>query len=87
MFTFINLWNMNDNIINSFYPCIILINYILYYIGWEDNMVVKLLEEIEKYRQEMIQLSKTHGLTSEDVVRSSQKLDELLNEYQKRIAG
>ena len=50
-------------------------------------MVVKLLEEIEKYRQEMIQLSKTHGLTSEDVVRSSQKLDELLNEYQKRIAG
>ncbi|MFC4559612.1 aspartyl-phosphate phosphatase Spo0E family protein [Virgibacillus kekensis] len=41
-----------------------------------------LLEKIEECRDEMISLSNTHGLTSEAVVRKSEILDELLNEYQ-----
>lgn len=49
--------------------------------------MVKLLQEIEQCRKEMIKLSITHDLTSEDMIESSQKLDELLNQYQKRTAG
>ena len=49
--------------------------------------MVKLLQEIEQCRKEMIKLSITQGLNSEDVIKSSQKLDDLLNKYQKKIAG
>ncbi len=41
-----------------------------------------LLEEIEQCRKEMIALSDSYPLTSEVVVKSSIKLDALINEYQ-----
>ena len=41
-----------------------------------------LLEKIEACRKEMISLSHSHSLTSEVVISSSTKLDELINEYQ-----
>ncbi|WP_245799116.1 aspartyl-phosphate phosphatase Spo0E family protein [Virgibacillus siamensis] len=41
-----------------------------------------ILEKIEQYRDEMIILSNDHGLTSEIVIESSKKLDDLLNTYQ-----
>ncbi|SET81640.1 Spo0E like sporulation regulatory protein [Oceanobacillus limi] len=44
-----------------------------------------LLKKIEKCRREMIALSISHGLTSEAVVQSSKRLDDLLNEYQKKV--
>lgn len=44
-----------------------------------------LLEKIEKCRKEMILLSNNHDFTSEAVVSSSIKLDELINLYQKLI--
>ncbi|WP_085993611.1 aspartyl-phosphate phosphatase Spo0E family protein [Oceanobacillus senegalensis] len=42
-----------------------------------------LLEKIEECREEMILLSDSHDLTSEAVISSSMKLDELINEYQR----
>lgn len=42
-----------------------------------------LLEKIEECRKEMILLSDNHDLTSEAVITSSMKLDELINLYQK----
>ncbi|WP_084268700.1 aspartyl-phosphate phosphatase Spo0E family protein [Oceanobacillus damuensis] len=42
-----------------------------------------LKEKIEECREEMIVLSYTHDLTSEAVISSSVKLDQLINEYQK----
>nr|WP_202406588.1 aspartyl-phosphate phosphatase Spo0E family protein [Virgibacillus massiliensis] len=39
------------------------------------------MEEIEKCREEMISLSDSHALTSEVVISSSTKLDQLINEY------
>ncbi|SHF73164.1 aspartyl-phosphate phosphatase Spo0E family protein [Ornithinibacillus halophilus] len=47
-------------------------------------METYLLKKIEKCRKEMIELSTTYGLTSKKVVQSSKKLDNLLNEYQKK---
>ncbi|WP_010652200.1 aspartyl-phosphate phosphatase Spo0E family protein [Oceanobacillus massiliensis] len=44
-----------------------------------------LIEKIEECREEMISLSCTNDLTSEAVIASSVKLDELINEYQKAI--
>ncbi|RKQ29053.1 aspartyl-phosphate phosphatase Spo0E family protein [Oceanobacillus halophilus] len=44
-----------------------------------------LLEKIEECREEMILLSDDHDLTSDVVISSSMKLDELINEYQKFI--
>ncbi|WP_156291614.1 aspartyl-phosphate phosphatase Spo0E family protein [Oceanobacillus salinisoli] len=44
-----------------------------------------LLEKIEECREEMILLSDNHDLTSEAVISSSMKLDELINQYQKYI--
>lgn len=44
-----------------------------------------LIEKIEACREEMISLSTTHDLTSEAVIASSVKLDELINAYQKHI--
>lgn len=41
-----------------------------------------LLEKIEECRHEMIALSDSHELTSEAVIASSIKLDNLINEYQ-----
>ncbi|HLR81052.1 MAG TPA: aspartyl-phosphate phosphatase Spo0E family protein [Bacillota bacterium] len=45
-----------------------------------------LLKEIENCRQEMIQLSNVYGLTSQVVIQSSKRLDELLNKYQRQRA-
>lgn len=42
-----------------------------------------LIEKIEACREEMITLSYTYDLTSEVVISSSKKLDQLINEYQK----
>jgi len=42
-----------------------------------------LLEEIENCREELINLSKLHGTTSDIVLKTSKKLDHLLNKYQK----
>ncbi len=41
-----------------------------------------LLKEIEQCRVEMIELSYSYPLTSEVVVQTSMKLDELINQYQ-----
>lgn len=41
-----------------------------------------LLLKIEQCREEMLTLSDLHGMTSEIVLQSSKKLDDLLNEYQ-----
>lgn len=41
-----------------------------------------LLLEIEKYRNKMIHLSDSYGLTSEVVVETSKRLDGLLNALQ-----
>ncbi|MEN2467931.1 aspartyl-phosphate phosphatase Spo0E family protein [Ornithinibacillus sp. FSL M8-0202] len=41
-----------------------------------------LLQEIEQCRKEMITLSNKYKLTSEVVVETSKKLDNLLNQYQ-----
>ncbi|GAA0594193.1 hypothetical protein GCM10009001_07890 [Virgibacillus siamensis] len=46
----------------------------------ENNSI--LLEKIEQCRNEMIILSSDHELTSEIVIESSKKLDDLLNTYQ-----
>lgn len=46
----------------------------------------KLLKEIELCRAEMIELSYSYPLTSEIVVQTSMKLDELINEYQNNVA-
>jgi len=48
-------------------------------------MVGNLLKEIEQCRREMIKLSNNHGLTSDVVVQSSQRLDELINQYLKKL--
>ncbi|MHA6253163.1 aspartyl-phosphate phosphatase Spo0E family protein [Oceanobacillus sp. CAU 1775] len=42
-----------------------------------------LLKEIESCRREMISLSYYHELTSDIMIESSMKLDELINKYQK----
>lgn len=42
----------------------------------------QLLEKIEECRHEMISLSRSHELTSEAVIASSVKLDNLINDYQ-----
>lgn len=47
----------------------------------------KLLNEIEQCRTEMIKLSYSYPLTSEIVVQTSRKLDELINEYQTNVAN
>ena len=41
-----------------------------------------LLKKIEACRHEMISLGDYHELTSETVIASSTKLDQLINEYQ-----
>ncbi|MDY0395009.1 Spo0E family sporulation regulatory protein-aspartic acid phosphatase [Virgibacillus halophilus] len=43
-----------------------------------------LLKEIEICRKEMIALANEHGLNSESVIHCSKKLDDLLNQYQKK---
>ncbi len=45
-----------------------------------------LLTEIEKCRQEMIRLSTVYGLTSQTVIQSSERLDVLLNKYQRQLS-
>ncbi|TQS71066.1 aspartyl-phosphate phosphatase Spo0E family protein [Ornithinibacillus gellani] len=49
--------------------------------------MVKLLQEIEQCRKEMIELGVAHGLTSDIVVQSSKKLDHLLVTYQRQHFG
>ncbi|MBY7141844.1 aspartyl-phosphate phosphatase Spo0E family protein [Virgibacillus sp. NKC19-3] len=43
---------------------------------------VQLLEKIEECRHEMILLTQSHELTSETVIATSEKLDNLINDYQ-----
>lgn len=42
-----------------------------------------ILYEIEQCRAEMISLSKKYGMTSDAVIRTSRRLDSLLNEYRR----
>lgn len=53
---------------------------------WEDNFVQKalLLKQIERCREEMILLSQSYKMTDDIVIKSSKKLDTLLNEYQNK---
>lgn len=46
-------------------------------------MCKNILNEIESYREKMVQLSATLPLSSEEVLEVSSKLDYLLNEYEK----
>jgi hypothetical protein len=46
--------------------------------------MTNLLSTIEKTRAEMIQLAHVHGYCNPNVVRCSQKLDTLLNVYNKQ---
>lgn len=41
-----------------------------------------LMIKIEHYRQNMIALSEKHGIDSDLVLKSSERLDELINQYQ-----
>lgn len=43
-----------------------------------------LLKEIEKLRQKMYRLSKSRTLNSQEMINCSQRLDHLINMYQKR---
>ncbi|MFD2630454.1 Spo0E family sporulation regulatory protein-aspartic acid phosphatase [Oceanobacillus kapialis] len=43
-----------------------------------------LLQKIEQCREEMLSLSRSHSLTSEAVITSSVKLDQLMNEYENK---
>ena len=47
-------------------------------------MVDKLIKKIEKGRNDMISLAKTHSMTSEAVIKASRELDQLINDYQKK---
>lgn len=46
-----------------------------------------LFKKIEQCREEMITLSYSHSYTSEKVVKSSKRLDSLLNNYHKTEKG
>lgn len=41
-----------------------------------------LLKQIERCREEMIMLSQSYEMTDDIVIKSSKKLDRLLNQYQ-----
>lgn len=43
-----------------------------------------LFAKIEQYREEMLRLSKKDGINSESVLKTSEKLDELIYDYQKK---
>ncbi len=45
----------------------------------------RLMKKIEKKRKEMLELSKTHGMGSEEVLFCSKELDSLITEYQRLI--
>lgn len=47
------------------------------------NNIEVLLEQIEKNRKQMIDMVKKKPLTDPDIIKVSQKLDELLNEYKR----
>lgn len=51
------------------------------------NSKTLLLMKIEQYREEVIMLSKEYGISSELVLKSSEELDELINEYQDFIVS
>lgn len=59
---------------------------LLHYTRFGDGFVENhnLLKKIEKCRNQMITLSYSHGYTSEAVIKSSKRLDSLLNTYKKR---
>ncbi len=46
--------------------------------------VVMYIKRIEELRNELKELLKSHNIRSEDVLKVSQKLDELLLEYHKK---
>jgi len=46
----------------------------------------ELLRKIERTRMEMISLASQHGYSNPYVVQCSQKLDQLLNTYNKNIS-
>ncbi|MFD1037729.1 Spo0E family sporulation regulatory protein-aspartic acid phosphatase [Virgibacillus byunsanensis] len=48
-----------------------------------DNSI--LLQKIEQCRNEMITLSNAEEFTSDAVIKSSKRLDTLLNEYQRKV--
>ncbi|WP_284141603.1 MULTISPECIES: aspartyl-phosphate phosphatase Spo0E family protein [unclassified Virgibacillus] len=48
-------------------------------------MCNSLLKEIEQCREKMIALGALYGLTADIVVQYSKRLDDLLNEYQKKF--
>ncbi|MFD1735530.1 aspartyl-phosphate phosphatase Spo0E family protein [Bacillus salitolerans] len=46
------------------------------------KQLTKLLEEINRKREMMISTAFATGFTSEDTIKCSQELDELINQYQ-----
>lgn len=44
-------------------------------------MDLKLLEQVEKLREKMIQSGLRHGLNDDETIRISRQLDKLLNSY------
>lgn len=46
------------------------------------DKIERTLEAIERTRQEMIEASEQYGLSSKEVLKISQELDILLNNYQ-----
>lgn len=46
-------------------------------------LILEILEWINEYRKEMVDLGLTKGLTHKDTITCSQKLDDLMNHYYK----
>ncbi len=61
--------------------------YSKYYTKKEGNFVDKhtLSEEIEQCRREMLDLYGKYDLTSDTVITTSMKLDQLMNDYEKEL--
>ncbi|MBE6185591.1 aspartyl-phosphate phosphatase Spo0E family protein [Heyndrickxia ginsengihumi] len=46
-----------------------------------DSKTLALIEEIEKKRLELTQLAASNGYVNEHVIRTSEHLDQLINQY------
>lgn len=43
---------------------------------------IRILDEIQKKREKMIEAANRNGMTNDDTIRASQELDKLIYEYQ-----
>jgi len=51
----------------------------------DSNFQSEMIEKIKAKRELMINSAKSHGFTSEQTIKYSQELDELINHYQRVI--